>query len=62
MRMYVVRVTAYIPYPIVREYTQKASNFQAAIARSITAYRRDPRISRKKIENMSISAGVAKLI
>lgn len=61
MKIYVVRVTADIPYPIVREYTQKATNFQAAIARSITAYRKDPRISRKKITTLRASAAVAHL-
>ena len=61
MRMYVVRVTSNIPYPITREYTQKASNFSAAIGRSIKAYRSDPRIARHKIDNMSVHAGTATL-
>lgn len=61
MKMYVVKVTAYIPYPITREYTEKATEFPAAISRAVREYRKDPRISRRRIDNMTVNAGVAKL-
>lgn len=56
MKIYVVRVTAYIPYPIVREYTEQASSFSTAIARAVKEYRKEPRVARKKIDRMSVSA------
>jgi hypothetical protein len=61
MKMYVVKVTAYIPYPITREYTQKATGFGTAISRSVRQYRKDPRISRHRIDNMTVSVGTARL-
>ena len=59
MKMYIVKVTSYIPYPITREYTMKAAGFRAAIGRSIQAYRHDPRIARHKIDNITVNAGTA---
>ena len=61
MKMYVVKVTAYIPYAITREYTEKAGGFQIAIHRAIRKYRQDPRVYRKHIDNMTVNAGVATL-
>lgn len=58
MKMYVVKVTSYLPYPITREYTQKCTSFNTAISRSIKAYRKDPRISKRKVTQLSVSAGV----
>lgn len=60
MKIYVIKVTAYIPYPIKREYTEKASNFSVAISRAVKKYRQDPRISRKRIDTITVSAGAAK--
>lgn len=61
MKLYVVKVTAYIPYPITREYTEQATDFSAAISRAVKKYRKEPRVSRKRISNMSVSAGMATL-
>ena len=61
MKIFVVKVTAYIPYPITREYTEKASNFSAAIGRAVHKYRKEDRVGRKHISNMTVSAGVASL-
>jgi hypothetical protein len=61
MKMYIVKVTAYIPYPITREYTQKCTSFSTAMSRSIREYRKDPRIARRRIDNMSVNAGTASL-
>jgi len=61
MKVFVVRVTAYIPYPIVREYTEKASTFATAINRAVAKYKKDPRAYRKRIKQMSVSAGMATL-
>jgi hypothetical protein len=57
--MYCVRVTAFIPYPIVREYTKACSGFHVAIARAIKDYRADERIKGHKITRMTIQAVTA---
>jgi hypothetical protein len=54
MKVYVVRVTAYIPYPIIREYTEKASSFAIAIKRGVEKYRKEERVKRRKIDKMSV--------
>lgn len=55
-KIYQVRVTSYIPYPITREYTEKATAFATAVARAMKEYRRDPRVLRKRIDKMSVVA------
>jgi hypothetical protein len=56
MKIYVVRVTAYIPYPIIREYTEKASSFAVAIKRGVEKYRKEAQVKRRKIDKMSVIA------
>jgi hypothetical protein len=56
MKVYVVRVTAYIPYPIIRECTEKASSFAVAIKRGGNKYRKEERVKRRKIDKMSVLA------
>ena len=58
VKMFAVKVTAYIPYPITREYTQCTSGLPTAVARSIRLYRKDPRVIRKRIKQMTINVGV----
>ena len=57
--MYAIRVTAFIPYPIVREYTKVCSGFHVAIARAIKDYRADERIKGHKIQRMTVQAVTA---
>lgn len=56
MKIFVVRVTAYIPYPIIREYTERAGSFATAVNRSMRQYKREPRVARHRIKQMSVSA------
>ena len=56
MKVFVVRVTAYIPYPITREYTEQATSFAIAIKRGVAKYRTEDRVKRKRIEKMSVIA------
>lgn len=58
MKLYVVRVTAYIPYPIIREYTQKAGSFAVAVNRAMREYKKEPRVARHRIKQMSVSASL----
>lgn len=57
--MYAVRVTGFLPYPIIREYTKQASGFHIAIARAIKDYRKDERIKGHKIQRMTVQAVTA---
>jgi len=59
MKVYIVNVTAYIPYPISREYTERATEFGAAISRAIRKYRSDERIKGHHIDTMLIRVGKA---
>ena len=61
MKMFVIKVTAYIPYPVTREYTQKATGFSTAISRAIREYRKDPRVARRRIDNLNVHAGTKSL-
>lgn len=61
MKMFAVNVTAYIPYPITREYTETATGMPTAVARAIRKYRADARVKRKRIDQMVVKIGVASL-
>ncbi len=57
MNIYLVKVTADIPYPWPKEYAQEATNEGTAIARALKAYRVDVRKRSgrsKKIDQFSI--------
>lgn len=56
MAIYVIKVTGYIPYPISREYTERASNFSAAISRAVKQYRKEDRVKGKKMKRMGVQA------
>jgi hypothetical protein len=56
MNIYQVRVTGYRPYPIVREYTEKASGWGTAINRAVRKYMKEVN-GRKRMKNMTVSVG-----
>ena len=58
MKIYLVRVTAYIPYPIVREYTQRASSFSTAVSRAMREYKKEARVARHRIKQMGVSVAL----
>jgi glycogen synthase len=60
MTMYQVVVTSFLPYPISFEYTIKASGMATAIARAVRLYKKEPRVFRKRMDNMSVKVGAAK--
>lgn len=53
MKVFIVRVTGYLPYPIVREYAVRATNFSTALARAARQYQADKH-SRKRLNRVSI--------
>ena len=53
MKIFVVRVTGYLPYPIVREYTVRATTFSTALARAARLYQKDKH-NRKHLNRVSI--------
>lgn len=57
MNIYQVRVTGYRPYPVVREYTEKASGWGTAINRAVKKYLKDMNGKRKMMKNMTVSVG-----
>lgn len=61
MRMYVVRVSSYLPYKIEREYHEKAERISTAVRSAVHKYRKDERIKGMKIDNMQIQLGAAAL-
>ena len=58
MKYYNVRVIAYIPYPIECSYLEKASSFATAIQRAVKNYKKEPRVQRKVIRNMTVHAAM----
>ena len=58
--IYCIRVTGYLPYPIVREYTEKASDYSAAVSRALKKYRRDERMRGKRLDRVTVqlTAGI----
>lgn len=60
MTMYQIIVSSNLPYPISFEYTVKASGMATAIARAVRLYKKEPRLFRKRMDNMSIRVGAAK--
>lgn len=56
MKIYDVRVTSYIPYPITREYVIKGSNFSSVISKGVRDYRKEPRVKGKKIDRITVQA------
>lgn len=58
MTIYQVRVTGYKPYPIVREYTEKASSWGTAISRAVRKYMKDTKKNGKmRMKNLTVSVG-----
>ena len=57
MQMYVVRVSAYSPYKIEFEYTDRARGFGTAIRRAVEKFRKEPQVKGKHLDNMQINAG-----
>ncbi len=55
--LFVVRVTANIPYPVTFEYTEKATGFATAVRRAIAKYKKEPRTARKHIDALTIKVG-----
>jgi hypothetical protein len=64
MKVYAIRIAAYIPYPIYREYVEEASDFSVAISRAVKKYRKEERVFRKRIDRMSVQVvkGMTKFI
>ena len=59
MKYFSIIVTAYIPYPITFEYLEKATGFGTAINRAVRRYRKEPRVARKRIDNLIVKVGKA---
>jgi len=59
--VFAIKVTGYVPYPITREYIEKASSFAVAINRAVKKYRKDPRIAGHKMNQLTVSAGKASI-
>lgn len=57
MTIFTVVVTAYIPYAVTREYTEKATSYNAAVSRAIRKYRKDERVHRRRFDNLTIKVG-----
>lgn len=63
MKNYRISITAGIPYPWTKEYTEQASNEGAAVSRALKQYRRDIREHRgkaKRIEGFDLK--IARLV
>ena len=63
MNIYQVRVTGYRPFPVVREYSQKASGWGIAINRAVKKYLREMNDNGKRrvMKNLTVSAARAAL-
>lgn len=61
MTYYSIRVTAYIPYPISREYSLRASNYAVVASKALKAYRKEERVKGKRFDRVTvqISKGVS---
>jgi len=59
MNMYLVTVTAEIPYPISKEFRMSGWDFPVAIRRAVAQYRKSLKEDRgksKKIKSLSVKA------
>jgi hypothetical protein len=60
MTIYLVKVTAEIPYPWDKEYRVEATSLHTALSRGIKSFRKEERMRRKQIT--SIKAQASKLV
>ena len=56
MNHYVIEVTAALPYPVMKQYREDATNISTATARAIKQYLKDVREMRKVVKSLSIKA------
>ena len=53
MKIFVVKVTAYLPYPVSRDYTVRCTDFSTALSRAAKLYKKDKN-NRKRINRVSV--------
>lgn len=59
MKIFQVRITGYKPYPVIREYTERGSNWNVAISRAVRRYLKDTaKQGSKRLKNLSVQVGV----
>lgn len=59
MNIYKIEVSAYCPYKLKFEYTDRARGFGTAIRRAVEKFRREERIKGKHLDNIQVSCGRA---
>jgi len=57
MKVFFINIIGFRPYPITKEYCEKASNFGTAVNRAIKKYLKETK-GKKRLKNMVIKVKV----
>lgn len=57
MNIYKIEVSAYSPYKVKFEYTDRARGFGTAIRRAVEKFRKEERIKGKHLNNIQVNCG-----